>query len=246
MTAAALKPELFGHLLASQPDRSDEKSLTPTILAVLFHATLLATAVWASMQLRAVARTTHAPDTVGVSIVPVAPPRAPSRGQPAPDRPGKSTGIGLTPPQTISIDIPPAQPGPVTSDFDVVPVAVPGVSEPGADSPTTRSAGLPMRDGFRIATTLPALLNASAVSRALERNYPPLLRDAGIGGKAVLWVLLNEDGSVARSELKESSGQAALDDVALKIAPLMRFSPAMNRDQRIKVWVSVPIVFRTN
>jgi hypothetical protein len=36
-----------------------------------------------------------------------------------------------------------------------------------------------------------------------------------------------------------------LDDAAAKVAELMQFSPALNRDQKVKVWVDMPIVFRT-
>jgi len=98
-------------------------------------------------------------------------------------------------------------------------------------------------DGFSVLSTMPALLNAEEVRRALSASYPPILRDHGIGGRALVWVLLGENGRVVRAQLKESSGHAALDDAALKIAPTMRFSPAMNRDQIVKVWVAVPIVF---
>jgi len=50
---------------------------------------------------------------------------------------------------------------------------------------------------------------------------------------------------VVNTELKTSSGYPVLDEAALKIAPLMRFTPALNRDKKVKVWVSLPITFNT-
>ena len=35
----------------------------------------------------------------------------------------------------------------------------------------------------------------------------------------------------------------ALDEAALNVAQSMKFSPAMNRDRRVNVWVEIPIVF---
>jgi protein TonB len=121
-----------------------------------------------------------------------------------------------------------------------VPSATPRRGSPGLGtdaSPVVRA------DGFRVLSVVPALLNEQTVRQALERNYPPLLRDAGIGGIVVVWILLDEQGRVVQAELKESSGHRGLDDAALEVAPTMRFSPAMNRDQRVKVWVSVPVRF---
>jgi hypothetical protein len=33
--------------------------------------------------------------------------------------------------------------------------------------------------------------------------------------------------------------------LALKVADIMQFTPALNRDQKVKVWIALPIVFRT-
>jgi outer membrane biosynthesis protein TonB len=41
------------------------------------------------------------------------------------------------------------------------------------------------------------------VQRALERNYPPLLRDAGIGGTPVVWFFIDENGRVLKDAAVE-------------------------------------------
>jgi protein TonB len=92
-------------------------------------------------------------------------------------------------------------------------------------------------------TVRPSLRNTSEVERALQRNYPPLLRDAGIGGKVVMWFFIDEDGNVIRTQLFEGSGYDALDEAAGKVASVMRFSPALNRDKKVQVWVQIPITF---
>jgi protein TonB len=91
----------------------------------------------------------------------------------------------------------------------------------------------------------PRVLNMEELARALERNYPPLLRDAGIGGDVNVWFFIDEAGVVKNQKLDKSSGYEALDQAALKIAPLIRFSPAQNRDKKVAVWVSLPIKFST-
>lgn len=92
-------------------------------------------------------------------------------------------------------------------------------------------------------TVEPRLKNQDDVQRALQRNYPPLLRDAGIGGKATVWFFIDENGKVVKTQLNESSGYTALDEAALSVANLMQFTPALNRDKKVQVWVSIPIAF---
>lgn len=95
-------------------------------------------------------------------------------------------------------------------------------------------------------TVRPDLKNANEVRRALEREYPPLLRDAGIGGTVNVWFFIDENGRVMRTQVQQSSGHKALDDAALKVADIMEFTPALNRDKRVQVWVAFPITFTTN
>jgi len=95
-------------------------------------------------------------------------------------------------------------------------------------------------------TVKPDIKNRSEVQRALEREYPPLLRDAGIGGTVLVWFFINEEGRVEQTQVRESSGQRALDQAALDVADVMEFTPALNRDKRVPVWISLPITFTTN
>jgi protein TonB len=94
-------------------------------------------------------------------------------------------------------------------------------------------------------TVAPDYTNGDEVRRALEREYPPLLRDAGIGGTVQVWFFIDEKGIVQNRVVNESSGHTALDDAALRVAPVFKFTPALNRDKAVPVWVSLPITFTT-
>ena len=94
-------------------------------------------------------------------------------------------------------------------------------------------------------TVAPELKNREEVLQALEDAYPPLLRDAGIGGRTFVWLRIDETGTVRETRLKESSGHEALDQAALKVAERMRFTPALNRGERVAVWIALPIAFST-
>jgi periplasmic protein TonB len=92
----------------------------------------------------------------------------------------------------------------------------------------------------------PTLRNRNAFIQQLERRYPPMLKDAGIGGTTVLWVFINEEGQVQNTRITQSSGYEQLDRVAEQLMrEVAQFTPALNRDQRVPVWVQLPVTFTT-
>jgi periplasmic protein TonB len=93
-------------------------------------------------------------------------------------------------------------------------------------------------------TVAPSILNRDDVVRAMVREYPALLRDAGIGGTVRVYFFIDEGGQVRDTRIDQSSGHQALDDAALAVADVYRFSPALNRDKQVPVWVSFPITFQ--
>jgi periplasmic protein TonB len=113
---------------------------------------------------------------------------------------------------------------------------------PPSDAAATDISAAPTFTPF---TVRPDIRNRAELQRALEREYPPLLRDAGIGGTVQVWFFIDEEGRVQRTEINESSGHAALDAAALKVADIIEFTPALNRDKRVPVWISLPITFTT-
>jgi len=89
----------------------------------------------------------------------------------------------------------------------------------------------------------PRMTNTREVQAALVRNYPRLLKDAGIGGEVLVWFFIDEEGKVVETLLNQSSGHFQLDEAALMVADIIQFTPAMNRDKVVPVWISLPITF---
>ncbi len=114
---------------------------------------------------------------------------------------------------------------------------------PPTDDGVTDIAAAPV---FTPMTVRPELTNRAEVIQMLVREYPSILRDAGIGGQVMVWFFISETGEVLDARINESSGHVQLDEAALKVADVYKFSPALNRDQRVQVWLSLPITFQVS
>lgn len=91
----------------------------------------------------------------------------------------------------------------------------------------------------------PFLKNRDEVRRALESEYPPLLRDAGIGGTVKVWFFVDEAGELVKTRVHTSSGHQALDEAAMRIARVYEFSPATNGGEAVPVWVALDVTFKS-
>jgi periplasmic protein TonB len=111
--------------------------------------------------------------------------------------------------------------------------------------PTTTQQGLGDQPVFTPMEVRPELRNGPQVQRVLQNEYPTTLRDAGIGGTVVLHMFIDENGVVQNTEVSQTSGYDALDNAAARVAFAMEFSPALNREQRVPVWIEMPITFTT-
>ena len=151
------------------------------------------------------------------------------------------------PPEAIAQPLTPVV-GPADIDDDITitrttfednPVTVllpPPTSDGGAD--------LEANPRFTPTTVRPEIKNRPEVEAALTREYPSILRDAGIGGQVIVWFFISEDGRVLDRRVSQSSGHADLDEAALRVADVFEFSPALNRDQVVRVWIQLPIRFQ--
>lgn len=93
-------------------------------------------------------------------------------------------------------------------------------------------------------TVAPSILNRQQIITAMTESYPPLLRDAGIGGTVKVYFFIDSDGTVGDVRLDQGSGHPAIDDAALAVASVYRFAPARNQNEAVPVWVSFPITFQ--
>ena len=122
-----------------------------------------------------------------------------------------------------------------------------------ADNPIDDLPPPPTNDGavdlaanpvFTPMTVRPEIRNRAEVQAALMREYPVILRDAGIGGTVVVWFFISEEGRVLDRRVSESSGRTQLDEAALQVADVFRFSPAVNLENIVQVWIQLPITFQ--
>ena len=133
-------------------------------------------------------------------------------------------------------------PGEVQSRLDPVDESALESGEPGG---TLRARELPAEEAtLRAFTVAPSIVNRDEVVTAMEQNYPPLLRDAGIGGTIRVMMFVSDDGTLADVRLGESSGHQALDAAALRVARTYRFAPALDGNDPVATWIQFPITFR--
>ena len=109
--------------------------------------------------------------------------------------------------------------------------------------PAEETADISAAPVFTPMTVRPEIKNRREVVAAMMRAYPPILKDAGIGGQTLVWFFISEQGRVLDKRVSKSSGHEQLDEAALQVAGVYEFTPALNRDKVVKVWVQIPITF---
>lgn len=128
-----------------------------------------------------------------------------------------------------------------------VALMAPGIArewaEPEREPPAEVDAGLADGPAWTPRDVEPQYANREEMEAALAREYPPPLRDAGVGGTVMVWLLVDEAGKVRKARVQAGSGHRALDEAALRVADVARFSPALHRGRPVPVWIAVPIVF---
>lgn len=115
----------------------------------------------------------------------------------------------------------------------------------GVSTSSSRVDGATGSPRFTPFTRRPEILNADEVKGAIQEAYPALLKDAGIGGVAVLWFRIDETGAVRDVRIRRSSGHNRLDEAALEVGRGIEFSPALKGGDRVSVWVTFPVTFGT-
>jgi protein TonB len=238
--AAVRRPAFGGGLLASAPP-TNKGITTASLISTIFHVGVtvgvVATTIGSGVE--------TVEDEVTVvemtqEFQPPPPPPPPPVDQPQMQQVSFQT---LSVPDIVPAEIPP--PGEVefrASDFTGQ--GVDAAAAAAAGNATEAVVAIGETPSFTPFTVAPTLRNRDDVGRALEREYPPLLRDAGVGGKVEVWIRISDAGVVEAVQVNQTSGHPALDEAALKVGQVMQFTPAMNRDKQVPVWVSIPITFQ--
>jgi protein TonB len=240
--AADVAHKPFGVLLASQPPKMGG-GISSGILSTVFHVALATSLVMTTMsagQDEEESVTEIVEVTAETSVPPPPPPPPPPELQA--EMPDVTVISQLEMPTVILSSIP-APAMDVVFDARALAAGTGTVTQAAAARQDSTEAN-PDVPGFTPMTVRPQLLNADEIQRVLMREYPAVLRDAGIGGAPVLWLYIGTDGTVQRTQVQETSGFEALDQAAANVAEVMRFTPAQNRDQTVAVWVQIPIRFQ--
>jgi len=135
---------------------------------------------------------------------------------------------------------------PETDSAEAVPAA--GMEKRGVSTPKQEVPGAEKSED----RGTPASLRGEPVlreSRPLYREnpappYPSVARRRGYEGTVLLEVLVDEEGRVADLQVADSSGHAVLDRVAVHSVRRWRFEPATRGDEKVPMWVRVPIRFQ--
>jgi TonB family protein len=91
----------------------------------------------------------------------------------------------------------------------------------------------------------PELRNLSQVRSFMERNYPRMLQDAGIGGNAVLQFVVEADGTVeGESVTVVQASHDQFADVSKRVAERFRFRPGVYQNREVRVLVRMPITWQ--
>ena len=75
-------------------------------------------------------------------------------------------------------------------------------------------------------------------------KYPRIARRRGYQGTVMLEVFINREGKVGDLRLFQSSGYRVLDRTAMASVKNWLFEPGRRGDQKVEMWVKVPIRFR--
>lgn len=102
------------------------------------------------------------------------------------------------------------------------------------------AAAVPAGNG---AETQSVTVTNPSIAYAPEPEYPAEARRDHLEGRAVVSVLVGEDGSVESCSIEQSTGYASLDQAALAAVSRWRFQPARRGEQAIEKWVLLPVSF---
>lgn len=84
--------------------------------------------------------------------------------------------------------------------------------------------------------------------KAIQQNiiYPEIAREAGIEGKVVIRAFIDKNGNVQECQVDQGIPNTGLNEAAINAIKRTKFKPAMQRDRKVGVWISIPVFFRLN
>lgn len=244
---------MFNKLVASQGGRRGGWTPTTIGVSLAIHAVLLVGAVYA---------TVAAPQEVDkeeelVTFVDIPEEAAPEPETPPPAPPPEAPPAATPPPQGFQELIPPLTPPPMIPDVDNSQPAVNpedfsglgqagGVAdgiEGGTPQPVTRDSTFAYEVG--VLDRIPKLSNESSIASTMQRLYPRMLQDAGIGGTVQLQFEVLPNGRVDPATVKVlSSSHPQFAEVSSQVVERFRFRPGVYKGEEVRVLVTMPVAWK--
>ncbi|HEX7117894.1 MAG TPA: energy transducer TonB [Longimicrobiales bacterium] len=81
------------------------------------------------------------------------------------------------------------------------------------------------------------------VSQGSPVTYPVDLWDRGVEGETLLLIRVDASGVVDSVAVDRTSGYTAFDSAAVAGARTLRFRPGRKGDERVELWVRLPVKF---
>ena len=249
---------MFNKLVASGRGRRAASSGKAMTVSIVLHGLLLASAVYASSRPPSADEAAEEEVTfVGIDD------RETQPEPPAPEPPPPPTPVDLPPPppgyQELipPLNPPPVIPPPMAGAPAVDPADFSGIGQSGGtargevggthrDIAAAPSASTEPGFAYEVAVldSQPALANTTDVQRALVRQYPRLLLDAGISGTVRMRFVIEPDGTVDESSLQVvSATNDQFRTAAANLVEMMRFRPGVYRGAAVRVLIDLPITF---
>jgi protein TonB len=249
---------MFDKLVASEGGKTRTMSTTTLVASVLAHVVILGGIAYAAENTE-VGRKVKEEVAAYIEIQPEPePPEPPKADEPPPPPPPDEA----PPPVAKGFQdlVPPLEPPPKIPDVDVSQKAVniddfsglgaAGGSSKGVEGGTRQNTAEKVETAstgpidVALAEEKPVLRNKSEIQRLLTRLYPPLLRDAGITGSAVIKFVVNAQGRVeAGSVSVVTASHESFGDASTRVGEKMQFSPAKVGGRAIPVLVTMPVTW---
>ncbi|NQT26464.1 energy transducer TonB [candidate division KSB1 bacterium] len=75
-------------------------------------------------------------------------------------------------------------------------------------------------------------------------TYPELARLAGIEGRVLIAAEIDEASQILQTRIVKSMNFGGMDEAAEKAIRTVKWTPAYQRDQPVKVWIAIPVDFK--
>ncbi len=145
----------------------------------------------------------------------------------------------LPPPKTIQNKKPPRPSRPAVAEIDEEPEIAEDVDIERLFSGEIDTEAAPPPDE-EPETFLPYSKAPVLVKRVVP-VYPPMAKRLGVSGTVYLKIFVNKKGRVEKAEVIKSNPM--LERAAIEAVMKFEFQPALQRDRKVGVWISIPVRF---